>query len=172
MPLSIGGVVGALLLSKSAFSLSVTIGLLMLMGIVTKNTIMLVDFAVERVRAGASRKQAIIDACRKRARPIIMTTTAMIAGMLPASIGVGAGGELRAPMAIAVIGGLLASTLLSLLFIPAVYTITDDASQVVSSLFGRVVRPNLPVGSGAATKRGYNIIPSETRIDRVQIAAE
>ena len=89
----------------------VVIGILMLMGIVTKNAIMLVDFAVEEVKQGVSRKEAIIDAGRKRARPIVMTTIAMSAGMVPAALALGDGGEFRAPMAIAVIGGLLVSTL-------------------------------------------------------------
>ena len=90
----------------------VVIGILMLMGIVTKNAIMLVDFAVERVKHGMTREQAIIDAGAKRARPIVMTTIAMSAGMLPAGLALGDGGEFRAPMAIAVIGGLLVSTVL------------------------------------------------------------
>ena len=89
----------------------VVIGILMLMGIVTKNAIMLVDFAIEEVKHGVPRKEAIIDAGRKRARPIVMTTIAMSAGMVPAAMALGDGGEFRAPMAIAVIGGLLVSTL-------------------------------------------------------------
>ena len=106
----------------------VVIGILMLMGIVTKNAIMLVDFAVEEVKQGVPRKEAIIDAGRKRARPIVMTTIAMSAGMVPAALALGDGGEFRAPMAIAVIGGLLVSTLLSLVFVPSFYTIMDDAA--------------------------------------------
>ena len=106
----------------------VVIGILMLMGIVTKNAIMLVDFAIEEVKQGVPRKEAIIDAGRKRARPIVMTTIAMSAGMMPAALALGDGGEFRAPMAIAVIGGLLVSTFLSLVFVPSFYTIMDDAS--------------------------------------------
>ena len=106
----------------------VVIGILMLMGIVTKNAIMLVDFAIEEVKQGVPRTEAIIDAGRKRARPIVMTTIAMSAGMIPASLALGDGGEFRAPMAIAVIGGLLVSTFLSLVFVPSFYTIMDDAS--------------------------------------------
>ncbi len=109
-----------LLLTGNAVSMPVVIGILMLMGIVTKNAIMLVDFAVERVRDGMKREAAIIDAGAKRARPIVMTTIAMSAGMLPAALAFGDGGEFRAPMAIAVIGGLLVSTVLSLVFVPAV----------------------------------------------------
>jgi multidrug efflux pump subunit AcrB len=101
----------------------------MLMGIVTKNAIMLVDFAIESVRNGMDRNAAIIDAGRKRARPIVMTTVAMVAGMLPSAFAIGAGGEFRSPMAIAVIGGLLFSTVLSLVFVPAVFTLIDDVSR-------------------------------------------
>ncbi len=89
-----------------------------------------------------SRKDAIIDAGRKRARPIVMTTIAMSAGMIPASLALGDGGEFRAPMAIAVIGGLLVSTFLSLVFVPSFYTIMDDAAIGVSRLWRWLVRPN------------------------------
>jgi Cu/Ag efflux pump CusA len=113
------------------------------MGIVTKNAIMLVDFAIEEVRHGVPRKQAIIDAGRKRARPIVMTTIAMSAGMIPATMAFGDGGEFRAPMAIAVVGGLLVSTFLSLVFVPSFYTIMDDLSIGVGRLFRWLVRPNV-----------------------------
>ncbi len=92
----------------------------MLMGIVTKNAIMLVDFAVEEIARGTDRTTALLEAGRKRARPIVMTTIAMAAGMLPSAYALGDGGEFRAPMAIAVIGGLLVSTILSLVFVPLV----------------------------------------------------
>ena len=142
LPLSVGGVVGALLLTNTAISMPVVIGILMLMGIVTKNSIMLVDFAVEQEKHGMPQTEAIIDAGRKRARPIIMTTLAMAAGMVPAAMATGEGGEFRAPMAIAVIGGLLVSTVLSLIFIPSVYTLMDDLSHTVGRLFRWLVRPN------------------------------
>ncbi|WP_245414910.1 efflux RND transporter permease subunit [Aureimonas flava] len=142
LPLSVGGVVGGLLLTQNAISMPVVIGILMLMGIVTKNSIMLVDFAVEQERHGMSQRDAIIDAGRKRARPIIMTTLAMAAGMVPAAMATGEGGEFRAPMAIAVIGGLLVSTLLSLVFIPSLYTLMDDLSHVTGRLFRRLLKPN------------------------------
>ena len=141
VPLALGGVVVALLLTKMAFSMSVVIGFLMLVGIVTKNAIMLVDFAVERMAEGMERTQAIIDAGAKRARPIVMTSIAMGAGMIPAALAHGDGGEFRAPMAVAVIGGLIASTFLSLLFVPAVFTIMDSLGRVLSRLFGRFVGP-------------------------------
>jgi len=117
------------------------IGVLMLMGIVTKNAIMLVDFAIERRAEGMSRSDAIIDAGRKRARPIVMTTIAMVAGMIPSALGLGDGGEFRSPMAIGVIGGLIVSTVLSLVFVPSFYTVMDDASRVVGRLFGRLLTP-------------------------------
>jgi len=142
LPLAIAGVVGALWLTGNAISMPVVIGILMLMGIVTKNAIMLVDFAIEEVKQGVPRKEAIIDAGRKRARPIVMTTIAMAAGMIPASLALGDGGEFRAPMAIAVIGGLLVSTMLSLVFVPSFYTIMDDAAIGMARLFRWLVRPN------------------------------
>ena len=98
----------------------------MLMGIVTKNAIMLVEFAVESIREGNKREFAIIDAGIKRARPIVMTTIAMAAGMMPSALAFGAGGEFRSPMALAVIGGLVFSTLLSLVFVPAMFLMMDD----------------------------------------------
>jgi hydrophobic/amphiphilic exporter-1 (mainly G- bacteria), HAE1 family len=117
----------------------VVIGMLMLMGIVAKNGIMLVDFAVERVKHGMERVDAIVDAGHKRARPIIMTTLAMGAGMVPSAIGIGEGGEFRAPMATAVIGGLIASTILSLVFVPSFYIVMDDIAKFFAWLFGRFV---------------------------------
>jgi hydrophobe/amphiphile efflux-1 (HAE1) family protein len=135
LPLSFGGVVIGLLLTNNAVSMPVYIGLLMLMGIVTKNAIMLVDFAVESEAKGASRTEALIDAGHKRARPIVMTTIAMAAGMLPSAYSLGDGGEFRAPMAIAVISGLIVSTVLSLVFVPAFYTVMDDLSRLVARIF-------------------------------------
>jgi hydrophobe/amphiphile efflux-1 (HAE1) family protein len=141
LPLSLGGVIIALLLTNNAISMPVVIGILMLMGIVTKNAIMLVDFAVEKTREGMTRREAILDAGRKRARPIIMTTLAMGAGMIPPALGAGDGGEFRAPMAIAVIGGLLVSTVLSLVFVPSFYTVMDDVGRFFGWIFGRFVGP-------------------------------
>jgi len=141
LPLSLGGVILALLLTGEPISMPVVIGVLMLMGIVTKNAIMLVDFAIERRAEGMGRAEAIIDAGRKRARPIVMTTIAMVAGMVPSALGVGDGGEFRAPMAIGVIGGLIVSTVLSLVFVPSFYTVMDDASRVAGRLFGRLLTP-------------------------------
>jgi hydrophobic/amphiphilic exporter-1 (mainly G- bacteria), HAE1 family len=141
LPLSIGGVIMALLITSNPISMPVVIGILMLLGIVTKNAIMLVDFAVEAEAKGVPRDEAIIDAGRKRARPIIMTTIAMVAGMLPSAYGVGDGGEFRAPMAIGVIGGLIVSTVLSLIFVPSFYSIVDSISVRASRFFSRFVGP-------------------------------
>ncbi len=137
LPLSITGAVLGLLVTSLPLSLPVIIGILMLMGIVTKNAIMLVDFAIESMHGGVDRAAAIMDAGQKRARPIIMTTIAMAAGMAPSAMAVGAGGEFRSPMAIAVIGGLLVSTVLSLLFVPAVFTAMDDLGGFLMRVFGR-----------------------------------
>jgi hydrophobe/amphiphile efflux-1 (HAE1) family protein len=126
LPLSIGGAIAALLLTGNQLTVPVYIGMLMLMGIVTKNAIMLVEFAVEAIREGKARAEAIIDAGMKRARPIVMTTIAMAAGMTPSALAEGAGGEFRSPMALAVIGGLVFSTVLSLVFVPAMFMMMDD----------------------------------------------
>jgi multidrug efflux pump subunit AcrB len=139
LPLSIAGAIAALLITSLPITTPVVIGILMLMGIVTKNAIMLIDFAVEAMHAGVERDAAIIDATLKRTRPIVMTTIAMAAGMSPSALALGAGGEFRSPMAIAVIGGLIASTLLSLLFVPAFFTIMDDIGRLSWKLFGRVL---------------------------------
>jgi len=141
LPLSFGGVVLALLATNNSVSMPVYIGLLMLMGIVTKNAIMLVDFAVEEIAQGVPRFDAVIDAGRKRARPIVMTTLAMVAGMVPSALALGDGGEFRAPMAIAVIGGLLVSTVLSLVFVPSFFTVMDDIGRGVWWIFGRFIGP-------------------------------
>jgi HAE1 family hydrophobic/amphiphilic exporter-1 len=142
LPLSIGGVILALLVTGEALSMPVVIGVLMLIGIVTKNAIMLVDFAIEARARGTPRRQAITEAGSKRARPIVMTTVAMVAGMIPSALGIGDGGEFRAPMAIGVIGGLVVSTLLSLVFVPSFYTVMDDLSGLARRIGRR--RPPAP----------------------------
>jgi multidrug efflux pump subunit AcrB len=169
LPLAIGGVVAALMLTNSAVSMPVVIGILMLMGIVTKNAIMLVDFAIEEVRHGVPRAQAIIDAGRKRARPIVMTTIAMSAGMVPASLALGDGGEFRAPMAIAVIGGLIVSTFLSLVFVPSFYTIMDDVSIGIGRLFRWLARPN---SADEPEPHGATLHALPRPVEELPIAAE
>jgi hydrophobe/amphiphile efflux-1 (HAE1) family protein len=139
LPLSIGGAIGALLITGKQLTTPVWIGILMLMGIVTKNAIMLVEFAIEAVRAGKPREEAIVDAGMKRARPIVMTTIAMVAGMTPSALAVGAGGEFRSPMALAVIGGLIFSTVLSLVFVPAMFMVMDDFGSLIWRIGKRLV---------------------------------
>lgn len=132
LPLALGGAFVLLLLAKSSFSMPSLIGLIMLMGIASKNSILLVDYAIiARNERQYSRMNALLDACHKRARPIIMTTLAMGAGMFPIALGIGTDPSFRAPMAISVIGGLITSTFLSLLVIPVVYTFIDDIHNML-----------------------------------------
>jgi multidrug efflux pump subunit AcrB len=136
--LSIPGAFLALFITHTALSMPSMIGLIMLMGIATKNSILLIDYVIlARRDHGLSRWDALLDACSKRARPIVMTTVAMGAGMLPIAIGLGTDPSFRAPMAIVVIGGLITSTFLSLLVIPVVFTYVDDVIQWARRLFRR-----------------------------------
>ncbi|MCQ6255143.1 efflux RND transporter permease subunit [Pseudomonas sp. Q11] len=142
--LCVPGAILALFASQSALSMPSMIGLIMLMGIATKNSILLIDYIIlARRHHGLDRWDAIIDACSKRVRPIIMTTVAMGAGMMPIALGWGADPGFRAPMAIVVLGGLVTSTLLSLLVVPVVFTCLDDVQ--------RWIRPHTPKGSERAT---------------------
>jgi len=142
--LSIPGAILALYLTRTDLSMPAMIGMIMLMGIATKNSILLVEYAVmARREHGLDRWDALLDACRKRARPIVMTTIAMGAGMLPIAIGLGTDPSFRAPMAIVVIGGLITSTFLSLLVVPVVYTLVDDWVQ----FFMRRVLRRKPAGA-------------------------
>jgi hydrophobe/amphiphile efflux-1 (HAE1) family protein len=123
LPLSVGGAFLALILAREYLSMPALIGLLMLMGITTKNSILLVEYAIVAIRdRGMHQVDALLDACRKRARPIVMTTLAMIAGMSPVALGLDSDSSFRSPMAVAVIGGLVTSTLLSLVVVPVVFT--------------------------------------------------
>jgi multidrug efflux pump subunit AcrB len=136
--LSVPGAFLALFVTGTALSMPSMIGLVMLMGIATKNSILLIDYVIlARRDHGLSRWDALLDACRKRARPIVMTTVAMGAGMLPIAIGLGTDPSFRAPMAIVVIGGLITSTFLSLLVIPVVFTFVDDLIGWVKRFFHR-----------------------------------
>ena len=144
LPLAVTGAFLALLVGQASLSLPSLIGLLMLLGLAAKNSILLVEYAIERERAGSTQRQALLEACRERARPIIMTTLAMQAGMLPTALGLGAGAEFRQPMAIAVIGGLLTSTALSLVLVPVVYEFVDDFEQWLAPKFGRFITPRDP----------------------------
>lgn len=160
LPLAIGGAFVALLLGGSSFSISSLIGVLMLMGIAAKNSILLVDYVIMAEKDGMPRYEAIMDAAHKRARPILMTTFAMGAGMVPVAMGIGADVEFRSPMAIAVLGGLISSTFLSLLYIPAIFTIVDDIAGWGRRRIGKAfagqhrmadepaqVKPQPPVGA-------------------------
>ena len=138
LPLSIGGAFILLLVTGKSFSMPSLIGLLMLMGVATKNSILLVDYVIMARRdLGMNRFDALIDACHKRARPIIMTTLAMGFGMLPIALGFGADPSFRSPMAVAVIGGLITSTVLSLVVVPSVYTYVDDLEHFVKRLWNK-----------------------------------
>ena len=156
LPLSLGGAFVGLLAAQKSFSMPSLIGLIMLMGIATKNSILLVEYAIlARREQGMSRFDALMDACHKRARPIVMTTIAMGAGMLPIAVGWGAADpSFRSPMAIAVIGGLITSTVLSLLVIPVVFTYIDDLEQFVRRLVRRI-RGATPEASAASEVRGH-----------------
>ena len=139
LPLSLVGVALALLATHDTLNIMSMIGLIMLMGLVTKNAILLVDFTNQGRVAGLSRRDALIRAGTTRLRPIVMTTLAMIFGMLPLAFAIGAGAEMRAPMARAVIGGLITSTLLTLIVVPVVYTYLDDLRP--EAILGWVRRP-------------------------------
>ncbi|MGK5024553.1 efflux RND transporter permease subunit [Janthinobacterium sp. RB2R34] len=144
LPLSIGGAFVALLITGSTLSMPSMIGLIMLMGIVTKNSILLVDYAILAREAGMDRFDALVDACHKRSRPILMTTIAMGAGMMPLALGWGADPSFRSPMAITVIGGLITSTLLSLLVVPAVFTYIDDLEHLLKRTRDKLRRHPAP----------------------------
>jgi HAE1 family hydrophobic/amphiphilic exporter-1 len=129
LPFALIGAVLALLLTHHTLNMMSMIGIVMLMGLVTKNAILLVDYTNTLRSKGLERNQAILQAGPTRLRPILMTTAAMIFGMLPVALGLGAGSELRAPMAVCVIGGLLSSMFLTLLMVPVVYTLLDDLQR-------------------------------------------
>jgi hydrophobe/amphiphile efflux-1 (HAE1) family protein len=135
LPLSLGGALIGLLLFNKPIDMYALIGIVMLMGLVTKNAILLVEYCLAAMSNGMSRHDAIFSAGRTRMRPILMTTTAMIAGMMPIAVGLGAGSEARAPMAIAVVGGLFMSTLLTLVVVPVVFTYMDDLQRIIVNLF-------------------------------------
>ncbi|WP_346354791.1 efflux RND transporter permease subunit [Azotosporobacter soli] len=138
LPLAIIGAIVGLLLGHSSLNMMSLIGIIMLMGLVTKNAILLLDFAKQQIEQGVARNQALIEAAVVRLRPIMMTTVAMIAGMLPLAFGVGPGAESRSPMAHAIIGGLITSTLLTLVVVPIMYTFLDDLRQRIYKKSGKV----------------------------------
>lgn len=139
LPLSLIGAFGALTLTGFPLDLPVLIGLLMLMGLCAKNSILLVEFAIEAERSGLAMRDALKAACAERTRPIIMTSVAMIAGMLPTALGLGEGSEARQPMALAVVGGIVSSTALSLIFVPAFYELVEAIENRITPMFARLV---------------------------------
>jgi HAE1 family hydrophobic/amphiphilic exporter-1 len=141
LPLAVGGAFIGLLIFQLSLSIPSLIGFLMLLGLAAKNSILLVEYAIEREREGFSQKEALLEACRERARPIIMTTVAMAAGMLPTALALEKGAEFRQPMAVAVIGGLLTSTILSLVLVPVVYEFVDDFEQWLRPRLARLTTP-------------------------------
>jgi HAE1 family hydrophobic/amphiphilic exporter-1 len=141
LPLAIGGAFLGLLAFNLSASIPSLIGLLMLMGLAAKNSILLVEYAIEREREGMSQREALMEACRERARPIVMTSVAMAAGMLPTAFALEKGSEFRQPMAVAVIGGLITSTILSLVLVPVVYEFVDDFEQWLKPRLARFVTP-------------------------------
>jgi HAE1 family hydrophobic/amphiphilic exporter-1 len=136
LPLSIIGAVLAMLAARLELTVVAMIGIILLMGLVTKNSILLVDFIIRYRREGRSRHEAVITAGPVRLRPILMTTLAVLLGMIPTALGLGVAGAFRAPMAIAVLGGVISSTALSLLVVPVVYTLMDDGMLAVSRRLG------------------------------------
>jgi hydrophobe/amphiphile efflux-1 (HAE1) family protein len=146
LPLAFVGAFAALFLTDNAISIGANIGIILLMGLVTKNGILLVDAALHEQRAGATPADAIVAAGRRRLRPILMTSAAMILGMLPTAINQGPGSEFRAPMALAVIGGVITSTLLTLIVLPAVYLWFDSAQGGLMRIFRKSsVKSAVPV---------------------------
>jgi multidrug efflux pump subunit AcrB len=126
LPLSIVGAMLGLLITRSDFGMISLIGIIFLMGLINKNAILIVDYINQLRSSGLNRTEAILQAGPIRLRPILMTTASTILGMLPLALGLGAGAELRAPMAVAIIGGLTTATLLSLIVVPVVYALLDD----------------------------------------------
>lgn len=145
LPLSVGGAFGLLFIAGKALSMPAIIGLIMLLGLAAKNSILLVEYAILAIRDGVDRTHALLQAARKRSRPIIMTTLAMGLGMAPIALELGYDTEFRSPMAIGVIGGLITSTLLSLIFIPVIYTLVDDAEHAIGRFASRFIRFNKPM---------------------------
>jgi HAE1 family hydrophobic/amphiphilic exporter-1 len=123
---------------RSTLNIFSIIGFIMLMGLVTKNAILLVDFVNQERKAGTGRSAAVLAAGRIRLRPILMTTLAMIFGMIPLALGLGEGGEQRSPMGQAVIGGVITSSLLTLVVVPVIYTYLDDLSDWMKRRFGKL----------------------------------
>jgi len=154
LPLSLVGALGALFLTRNTLSMMSFIGIIMLMGLVTKNAILLVDRANQKRASGQSIRDAIAEAGATRLRPILMTTAAMIFGMFPVALGLGEGSEMRVPMGVAVIGGLIASTLLTLLVVPAIYSLAEAAKGRVAAWLGARAEPEPVTAAVLASRHG------------------
>ncbi|MEL6814966.1 MAG: efflux RND transporter permease subunit, partial [Cyanobacteria bacterium J06598_3] len=135
LPLSVVGAVLALLVTQSDFGMVSLLGLLFLLGLLDKNALLLMDYANQLRRAGMTRMDAMMKTGLVRLRPILMTTASTVLGMLPIALGLGAGAELRQPMAVAIIGGLLTSTLLSLVVVPVLYSLLEDGWKALTRQF-------------------------------------
>jgi len=144
LPLSFAGAFVALLIFGKAIDMPVMIGIVLLLGIAAKNAILLVEFAIESQQRGNNVYDALFDACRERARPIVMTTVAMSAGMLPTALGLGEGAGFRTSMAIAVIGGLISSTVLTLVLAPVLYSLVCSFERRVNPLFAGLLTKRTP----------------------------
>jgi HAE1 family hydrophobic/amphiphilic exporter-1 len=145
LPLAVGGAFMGLLIFHLSLSIPSLIGFLMLLGLAAKNSILLVEYAIERERDGMTQREALLEACRERARPIVMTTMAMMAGMLPTALALEKGAEFRQPMAVAVIGGLMTSTVLSLVLVPVVYEFIDDFESWLRPRLAKLITPREPL---------------------------
>jgi multidrug efflux pump subunit AcrB len=157
----LGGLI-ALGLSGQPISMSVFIGVLMLFGIVAKNSILLIDFAIEEMAHGASKFDAIVEAGHKRAQPIVMTTVAMTAGMIPTAVSLSGDGAWRAPMGTTVIGGLILSTLLTLLIVPAAFSLADGFEKRIGpKLRGKLLTYEPQHGRDADYPGAQGPLPAE-----------
>ncbi len=158
LPLALGGALMALVIAHQSLGFYALIGIVMLMGLVTKNSILLVEYCLMSMKEGKPRYQAIVEAGEARMRPILMTTIAMIAGMLPIALGIGAGSEARAPMAICVVGGLITSTLLTLIIVPVVFTYVDDLQKWVERFLPKAhIEHATDINEAAAKKLASSI---------------
>jgi HAE1 family hydrophobic/amphiphilic exporter-1 len=173
LPLAIIGAFGALLITHTPADMTAVIGLILLMGLAVKNSILLVDFTNRLRKDGLSRRDALLTAGPARLRPVLMTTLALILGMLPVALGLGAGGSFRAPMAIAVIGGLITSTILTLLIVPVAYSLLDMLMLWIAGRRIRPVRvnsdtePTLP----AAPEPALSLIPESVSLSAPESAS-
>ena len=158
LPLAVVGAIGGLIVTGHTLNMMSMIGMILLTGLVGKNAILLVDYTNNLRRNGRSRDEALLEAGPARLRPILMTTVTMIAALTPTALAIGEGSELRAPLAIVVIGGLTTSTLLTLVLIPAVFTLIDDLQRfILIRVLGK--------------KEGANLLPSLHSLEPVVVPA-